>query len=215
MADTISDTPDEHTLFRIGSITKLFTSLQTLILRDTSKLASLDDDIKTYYPDFYIQNPFSTNGVVTFRHLMNHMSGLPRDIPCMDIFEKGGSLSDTEILYNLAEISLKYPPRTLPTYSNLGFGLLGMVIMKIAKASSWNELLTKMVLHKQDMSYGYYPDGSVADFKDIGWDSSASQSYSSSADLVKLMSLVFNNEQSSKVQVTFLIWLKICKSFIF
>ena len=93
MADTSSDTPDELTLFRIGSITKLFTSLQTLILRHTSKLASLDDDIRTYYPDFHIQNPFSTNGVVTFRQLMSHMSGLPRDIPCMDISRKGAHLA--------------------------------------------------------------------------------------------------------------------------
>ena len=156
---------------------------------------------------------------------MSHMSGLPRDIPCMDIFEKGCSLSDTEILHNLAEIRLMYPPGTQPAYSNLGFGLLGKVITKIAKASSWDELLTKMVLQpmgmndtrnscgdKQDMAYGYYPDGSVADFINIGWDSSAGQSYSSSADLAKLMSLVFHNEKSSKVQVTFLIALKMCKS---
>jgi len=145
---------------------------------------------------------------------MSHMSGLPRDIPCMDIFEKGCSLSDSEILRNLAEIRLMYPPGTQPAYSNLGFGLLGKVITKIAKASSWDELMTKMVLQpmgmndtgnsvedRQDVAYGYYPDGSVANFIDIGWDSAAGQSYSSTADLAKLMSLIFNSEQSSKVQV--------------
>ena len=207
--------PDENTPFRIGSITKLFTSLQTLILRDTGKLPSLDDDIRKYYPEFSVQNPFQTERGITFRQLMSHMSGLPRDSPCKDIFVNGCSLSDFEIIRNIAGMRLMYPPGTQPAYSNLGFGLLGKVITRMAKASSWDELLTKMVVQplgmtntgnsfesKQDMAYGYYPDGSVAEFIDIGWDTSAGQSYSTTSDLAKLMALVFSSAKSSRDQVS-------------
>ena len=213
--DSSSGVPDENTPFRIGSITKLFTALQTLILRDKGNLASLDDGIKTYYPEFSVQNPFQTQRGITFRQLMSHMSGLPRDSPCKDMFQKGCSLSDSEILHNLAGMRLMFPPGTQPSYSNLGYGLLGRVITKIAKVSSWDQLLTDMIVeplglkstgnsftNKQDIALGYYPDGSAADLIDVGWDSSAGQSFSSTADLAKLMSLVFSNEKSSKDQVS-------------
>ncbi len=209
--------PDENTRFRIGSITKLFTSLQTLILRDSGKLASLDDDIKSYYSEFSVENPFQTERGVTFRQLMSHMSGLARNCPCKDISEEGCTLSDSAMAKNIAGMRLMYPPGTQPAYSNLGFGLLGKVVTKIANASSWDELLTKMIVQplsmkntgnsfsnvdKKKMALGYYPDGSVAEFINIGWDSSAGQSYSSTADLAKLMSLVFSNQKSSKDQVS-------------
>ena len=216
LIDSSLGSPDENTRFRIGSITKLFTALQTLILRDSGKLASLDDDIKTYYPDFSVENPFQTERGITFRQLMSHMSGLARNSPCKGMFEDGCSLSDSAMIKNIAGMRLMSPPGTQPAYSNLGFGLLGKVVTKIANASSWDELLTKMIIQplgmkntgnsfanidKKKVALGYYPDGSLAKFIDIGWDSSAGQSYSSTADLAKLMSLVFSNEKSSKDQV--------------
>lgn len=183
------------------------------MMRDSGHVKSLDDDITLYYPEFKVQNPFQTERGITFRQLMSHMSGLGRNTPCPGIFVTGCNLSDSEILKNLAKMRLMYPPGTQPAYSNLGFGLLGKVLTQISEEKTWDDLLTKMILRplgmqntgnsfvKYDpkkMAIGYYPDGRVADFINIGWDASAGQSYSTTADLAKLMSLVFSNENLQK-----------------
>lgn len=186
------------------------------MMRDSGKIRSLDDDITLYYPDFKVKNPFQTERGVTFRQLMSHMSGLARNAPCKGIFETGCNISDAEMNQNIAGMELMFPPGQQPAYSNLGFGLLGKVLAKIAQAPSWDSLLSKMILQPLAMgntgnSYesvdaektaiGYYPDGRVADFIDIGWDSAAGQSYSSTADLAKLMTLIFSDNKSSSDQV--------------
>ena len=167
-----------------------------------------------------MQNPFGTDRNITFRQLMSHLSGLPRNPPCDGIYETGCSLTDAEMLENIAGLRLMFPPGAHPVYSNLGFGLLGKVLTKVAKEKSWDDLLNKTILQPLGMkntgnSYrnydpkktaiGYFPDGSEADFIDLGWGAAAGQSYSSTADLAKLMSLVFSTEKSSKEQVRYYI----------
>ncbi len=214
LLDASSGAPNELTGFRIGSITKLFTALQTLMLRDSGAIKSLDDNITNYFPEFSIQYPWAVrnNRGITFRQLMSHMSGLPRNAPCKGIFQSGCSISDEEMNKNIAGLRLMYPPGTQPAYSNLGFGLLGKVLARITKSSSWTDLFSKMIggpLNMEDtgntfgpsdlakMTLGYYHDGSKADLIDIGWDAAAGQSYSSTADLAKLMSVIFSADRVS------------------
>lgn len=185
-------------------------------MRDSGHIKSLDDDIKHYYPQFSVINPFQTKRGITFKQLMSHMSGLGRNPPCPGLFESGCNLSDSQMDRNIAGMRLMYPPGTQPAYSNLGFGLLGKVLVHVARESSWDELLAKMIVQPLGMentgsslkdvdpvktAVGYYPDGSVAEWIDIGWAAAAGQCYSSTADLAKLMSLVFSDQKSSKDQV--------------
>ena len=175
-ADPDRGSPTANTRFRIGSITKVFTVLMTLMLRDTGKLKSLDDNITNYMPEFTIQNPFRTHRGVTFRQLSSHMSGLPRTPPCPGIFEVGCNLSYSQIYDNLAKMRLMFPPGTQPEYSNLGFGLLGRVLEKI-QGPTWEDLAEEMVFKPlkmtnsgnsftpgstKDLAVGYYPDGKEA-----------------------------------------------------
>src|SRR5688500_2396727 len=67
-------TPD--TLYRIGSITKLFTATAIMQLRDAGKLR-VDDPVTTYLPWFSIGNTLGKP--ITVRHLITHTSGLPRE----------------------------------------------------------------------------------------------------------------------------------------
>lgn len=185
-------------------------------MRDGGSITSLDDDIKKYYREFSIINPFQTERGITFRQLMSHMSGLPRNAPCQGIFDTGCNVSDAEMMRNIAGLSLMFPPGTQPAYSNLGFGLLGKVLTRVSIVPSWDDLLYRLVtqplgmentgnsfehIDPDKLAVGYYPDGSVAKLIDIGWDASAGQCYSSTADLAKLMSLVFSDQKSSKEQV--------------
>ncbi len=176
-ADPKRGPPSQDTGFRIGSITKVLTSLLTLILRDEGFLSSLNADITKYLTEFTIKNPFKTNRGVTFRQLMSHMSGLPRTTPCEDLFETGCTLSDEEIYKNLAEIELLYPPGSQPLYSNLGFGLLGRALEKVHGTGKWEDALQNLVFDPlgivnsgnkytdtdiAKLALGYYKDGSQA-----------------------------------------------------
>lgn len=146
------------------------------MLRDGKQLRSLDADITEYLPEFSITNSFKTSRGLTFRQLMSHMSGLPRESPCANIFLTGCDLSDADIYKNLADIELMYPPGQQPAYSNLGFGLLGRTLEKITN-SKWEDSVKTMVFDQLGMTtvgntftsddikklaLGYYANGSQA-----------------------------------------------------
>lgn len=168
--------PDGNTAFRIGSITKLFTAMMTLMLRDSSALRSLDENITVYLPQFSIKNRFQTKRGITFRQLMSHMAGLPRNPPCKDLFVTGCNLTDDQIYANLAKMELMYPPGEQPAYSNLGFGLLGRVLEQITQ-SKWEDAVQLMMFDtlgmnnsgnsftsesEKQLAVGYYRDGKEA-----------------------------------------------------
>ena len=67
-------TPD--TLYRIGSITKLFTATAVMQLRDAGKLR-LDDPVARHLPWFEIKSSFEDVPEVTVWHLLTHTAGLP------------------------------------------------------------------------------------------------------------------------------------------
>ena len=208
--DSSSGAPDENTGFRIGSVTKAFTALQTLILRDGGVIQSLDQDITTLYPQFKVNNPYKTKRGITFRQLMSHMSGLPRNVPCSEMFVKGCNMTEEEILGVAAGLRLLFSPGSDVAYSNLGFAILGQITAHILGVA-WTDSLTKMVIEPLGMkntgnsfgpedlnriAAGYYPDGRAAALIDVGWAGPAGQSYSSTADLAKLMFLAFSEAKA-------------------
>lgn len=201
--------PDADTAFRIGSITKVFTALMMLQLRDAGLLPSLDEDITKYLPEFKIQNPFRTKRAITFRQLSSHMSGLPRETPCPDIFIRGCNLTYAEIYDNLAKLALMSPPGLKPSYSNLGFAALGRTLEKI-QGPNWEDQVQQQVLKPLGMTHsgnsftpevleylavGYTPDGTAAKLIDIGFEAPAGQMYASTKDLAQLMKLLFRPEE--------------------
>ena len=176
-ADPSRGAPTAHTGFRIGSVTKSFTALLALMLRDSKQLRSLDDDIMEYLPEgFSVINPFETNQRITIRQLMSHMSGLPREVPCENTFVTGCNVSYEEIYRNLASLELIYPPGQQPAYSNLGFALLGRIVENITN-EKWEDYIKKKIFDPlgmttsgntftsediEKLALGYYPNGTQA-----------------------------------------------------
>jgi D-alanyl-D-alanine carboxypeptidase len=72
----IPASPD--TLFRIASITKTFTATAIVQLRDQGKL-QLDDPLAKHLPSFAVRPREPGGHPITIRHLLMHVSGLPRD----------------------------------------------------------------------------------------------------------------------------------------
>ncbi len=85
MRDVKSKAPvDADTVFRIASMTKSFTAMSILKLRDSGKL-SLDDPAERYVPELKtLRYPTTDSPRITIRHLLTHSEGFPEDNPWGD-----------------------------------------------------------------------------------------------------------------------------------
>jgi CubicO group peptidase (beta-lactamase class C family) len=113
-------TPDHQ--YRIASITKTFTAVALMQLRDEGKLA-LDDPLDRHIPGA-ARSP-------TLRFLLSHASGLQREPPGR-IWETLAFPSREELIGGLEQSEQVLPPGAYRHYSNLGFALLGEVIARVS-----------------------------------------------------------------------------------
>jgi len=117
-------TPDS--VFRIASMTKSFTAIAILKLRDEGKL-SLEDPAEKYVPEMKsLVYPTSDSPKITIRHLLSHAEGFPEDNPWGD-----QQLADSdEQLSALIRggIPFSNAPGVAYEYSNFGFAILGRIV---------------------------------------------------------------------------------------
>jgi CubicO group peptidase (beta-lactamase class C family) len=117
-------TPDS--VFRIASMTKSFTAMAIMKLRDEGKL-SLDDPAEKYVPEMKaLVYPTSDSPRITIRHLLSHAEGFPEDNPWGD-----QQLADTDDQLSAlikAGIPFSNAPGISYEYSNFGFAILGRVV---------------------------------------------------------------------------------------
>src|SRR3954447_1212070 len=122
---------DADTVFRIASMTKSFTAIAILKLRDEGRL-SLDDPAERYVPELKdLQYPTSDAPRITVRHLLSHSAGFPEDNPWGD-----RQLADTdEQMAQMirAGIPFSNAPGIAYEYSNYGFAILGRIVANVAK----------------------------------------------------------------------------------
>jgi CubicO group peptidase (beta-lactamase class C family)/D-alanyl-D-alanine dipeptidase len=127
-ANARGDKATADTIYRVGSVSKLFTDLAVMQLAAAGKL-DIDVDVRTYLPDFEPRNPFGVP--ITLRQLMSHQSGLVRESPVGHYFDdQEPSIADT--VKSLNETSLIYKPGTRTKYSNAGVSVAGLVVERIA-----------------------------------------------------------------------------------
>ncbi|HEY3808135.1 MAG TPA: serine hydrolase domain-containing protein [Kofleriaceae bacterium] len=121
--------PDADTVYRIGSISKSFTGLALLSLRDDGVLG-IDDALARWIPEANkLVYPTRDARPITLRQLAQHTSGLPRD----GFFNMEANPDEATVVGSLAKITLDRAPGLESVYSNLGFGLLGIVVSRAAK----------------------------------------------------------------------------------
>jgi len=121
-------TPDS--VFRIASMTKSFTAMAILKLRDEHKL-SLDDPVAKYIPELArLSYPTSDSPVLTIRHLLTHSEGFPEDNPWGD--RQLAQSDDTMRSWLRAGIPFSTTPGTAFEYSNYGFAILGQIVAKVS-----------------------------------------------------------------------------------
>jgi CubicO group peptidase (beta-lactamase class C family) len=131
---TTGDPITTDTVFRIGSITKIFTGLALLSLRDQGKL-SLDAPVAKYLPEIeQVLYPTKDSPRITIRHLVTHTSGIPR-VGRLDYVTNQHDLSPKEILDSLKDLKLEFAPGTKTQYSNLAMALAGLIVGRVSKSS--------------------------------------------------------------------------------
>lgn len=115
------------TKFRLGSVTKQFTAMAVMILRDRGRL-DLDDPIGRHLDDA----PEAWGGV-TIRHLLNHTSGIPsytNDPKYRD--EMMIPKARSAMIAGFRDEPLEFEPGSKFAYSNSGYFLLGAIVEEVS-----------------------------------------------------------------------------------
>ena len=121
---------ETSTVFRIASMTKSFTAVSILQLRDAGKL-SLDAPAERYVPELKtLRYATSDAPRITVRDLMSHSAGFPEDNPWGD---QQLARSDAELSRMIAHgIPFSNTPATAYEYSNFGFAILGRIVANVS-----------------------------------------------------------------------------------
>lgn len=133
LANAASQTPMQaNTRVQVGSVAKIGLALGVMRLVTENRLA-LDTPLVQILPQLKLKNPWQASDPVRIRHLLEHTSGLDNirfwqafstrpqpDTPLLEAFSGGGNL-----------LRVRVRPGSRYSYSNMGYGLLGMVIEKV------------------------------------------------------------------------------------
>lgn len=154
MADLELDVPMKpENVFRIGSITKQFTAVAILQLRDEGKL-NLDEPMTTYLKKY----PAETGDKVTVKHLLDHTSGIPSytGLPEFGAMMRK-DMSPAEITETFKDLPLEFEPGTDWSYNNSAYILLGMIIEEVS-GQTYEEYIKQHIFEPLQMTSSYYGD---------------------------------------------------------
>jgi CubicO group peptidase (beta-lactamase class C family) len=202
-AKKIAVTP--KTLFRIASVTKLFTATAILQLRDAGKL-HLDDPVSRHLPWFKPPPASATGPAITIRHLLTHTAGLSAASPGTSLNEYRVPTRE-ELVRLLPSQRPMAPPEAEWRYSNLGLALAGEIV-SAAAGEPWEKYVEEKVLRPLGMTatvvrpgpdtpglavgFGLKPPGAPREtepFLEIGAEAPAGGMASNVEDLAKFAAL--------------------------
>lgn len=151
-ADFEKKIPDsDSTLFQLASVSKTFTSVAIMQLKEKNKL-KLDDHFVKYFPDF----PFPT---ITIRQLLSHTSGLSDDIfDSLINKQKDKIFTNNDVMPALqlyaSHHSLLFTPGERWSYASVGFELLALLVEKLSH-QSFPEYVQKYIFQPAGMTHSY------------------------------------------------------------
>jgi CubicO group peptidase (beta-lactamase class C family) len=146
------------TMFRIGSVTKMFTALALIMLDEEHKLR-LDGPVREFAPDAPYTNPHEQTHPVTIAQLLEHTAGL------QDLTKEEFEHSDPKPLtleeglaFGAASRTVRWKPALHAVYSNAGYGLAGYVLQTVAKMR-YEDFINERIFQPLGMvSSGFFLD---------------------------------------------------------
>lgn len=133
---------NSDTVFKIGSITKVFTATAIMQLAEQGKI-EIDRPVIDYISEFSVKSRSSDARPITIRDLLCHHSGLPCD-DLQNYFSSDPESFKTVIDY-LKGTYLVSPPGKMFYYSNLGSNLFGVIIEKVSEMP-FHQYIEKYIL---------------------------------------------------------------------
>ncbi|PZX51438.1 serine hydrolase domain-containing protein [Algoriphagus chordae] len=154
LLDVAKNTPAKTTsAFRIASMTKSFTAMAIIKLRDEGKLA-LNDPVAKYIPEMAkLQYLTEDAPIIDIENLLTMTAGFPEDNPWGD-----RQLDEPDqMLLNMIEIGISFAnaPSMQYEYSNTGYAILGHIVSKVS-GQSYQEYITENILLPLGMSHTYW-----------------------------------------------------------
>ncbi|XP_041128767.1 putative beta-lactamase-like 1 [Polyodon spathula] len=171
-SDPFSPPPNEYTIYRIASLSKIFPTLMLYRLWEEGKVTSLDDPLEKYVENFTIKNPlgktkdlehrYTTGGLifldsgdvpirtssVTLRRMASQLSGLPRRLRATNLLWKGKTQTAINLLQDDVLVA---DPGTRCHYSNLAFSLLAHVLAEKVVGSDYQRWISENILDRLGM----------------------------------------------------------------
>lgn len=143
---------DPNTKFRLGSITKQFTSMLIMQLVAEGKI-KLDEKMTTYLSDYRKD----TGDRVTIHHLLTHTSGIPSytAFPNYSIDISRNPYSVGDFVRKFCSDTLLFQPGSRYSYSNSGYFLLGAIIEKVT-GKKYETVLKKRIFNPLGMNNSGY-----------------------------------------------------------
>ena len=138
---------DEHTVFRLGSVSKGFASILTGVLVDEG-IVSWDGPVSRYIEDFKLNDPEQT-GRVQIKHLLSHTSGLPRHA-YTNLVEDGLSLD--RIIPRFEQVPLIANEGEQLSYQNAAYSAIEKVL-EAQTNTDFNSLLHKKLFNPLSMDH--------------------------------------------------------------
>lgn len=137
---------DEHTLFRLASVSKGFAGALACLL-EMDGVFSLQEKVADYYPDFRLKDSVSTANL-TIQHILSHTSGL---VPYAfdNLVEADEALPS--IIERLPEVNISAPPGELYGYQNVLFSMLDPIARR-ATGVPYEVLLQEKIFSPLGMS---------------------------------------------------------------
>src|SRR5277367_3167244 len=155
------------TLFRIASMTKAFTALTLLQLRDEGRVR-LDANAEDYVPELRSwKYPTDDSPRIRVRDLLNHAAGFVTDDPWGD---RQTSLPEEDFTRLLrGGVPFTRAPQTAYEYSNLGFALAGRIVTNVSK-QNYADVITRTLLKPLGMeSSGFVAEAAPAERRALGY----------------------------------------------
>lgn len=142
---------DTDTVYRIGSVTKMFTALMLEQLVEAGKV-HLSDPVEKYFPEVnMVKGRFADAPPITFMQLATHTSGLGREPEDMSYLTGPVSNWEKILISALPHLSYDFEPGTRYSYSNMGYAVLGAALSRAA-GESYVDYVPKHILQPLGMT---------------------------------------------------------------
>jgi CubicO group peptidase (beta-lactamase class C family) len=140
---------NDSSIFELASLSKQFTAMGIMILKERKKL-NYEDQVRKFLPDF----PYPT---ITIRQLLTHTSGLPS---YEDMFEKKWDHRKIAFNNDLLEMlrqekdTLLFRPGSKWQYSNTGYAVIALIIVKVS-GMTYNDFMAVNIFRPLGMTHTF------------------------------------------------------------